>query len=116
MLLAVILAVAVVIYYLKLKYYTLRGPIPGLAPQFLLGNLMQSGMLRDTSLPLALKEFKSRYGDIFQFWIGARRWIIVSNIKDVQHIFTHRQIYDQGFSVSQTVGALFPDGLTACKG
>ncbi|CAF1063589.1 unnamed protein product [Adineta steineri] len=53
-------------YYLKLKYFTLHGPLPGMPPQFLLGNLAQSGLLFDkASLPEAHIAFKQRYGDIY---------------------------------------------------
>ncbi|CAF2845745.1 unnamed protein product [Rotaria sp. Silwood2] len=117
MLFVVILVVTLLLYYIKLKYYTFRGPLPGLPPHFLFGNLIQSGiLLGNVSRPDALLAFKARYGDIFQFWAGPTRVIVVSNINDVQHIFTHRHIYDQGDLTIQTFGVLFPDGLICNKG
>ena len=40
----------------------------------------------------------------------------MSNITDVQHIFTHRHIYDQGDLAIQTFGVLFPGGLICNRG
>ena len=43
---ALILFIIIVsIFYLKRKYFTLYGPIPGLLPQFSFGNLIQMGIL-----------------------------------------------------------------------
>jgi hypothetical protein len=109
--------IILLILYLKLKYYTLRGPIPGLPPHFIFGTLIQSGqLLRDASLPQVCSVFKARFGDIFQFWFGPTRFIIVSGIGDVQHIFTHRNIYDQGDLYIQQCGIIAPDGLISVKG
>ncbi|CAF1131795.1 unnamed protein product [Adineta steineri] len=104
-------------YYLKLKYFTLHGPLPGMPPQFLLGNLAQSGLLFDkASLPEAHIAFKQRYGDIYQFWISSTRLIVVNNLNDIQHIFTHRNIYDQGDIYVQKFSIVIPHGLISSKG
>ncbi|CAF4089072.1 unnamed protein product [Rotaria sp. Silwood2] len=103
--------------YLKLKYFTLRGPIPGLAPHFLFGNLIQSGqLLNGISLPQVCSKFKCRYGDIFQFWFGPIRFIMVNGITDVQHIFTHRNIYEQGDIYIEQFGIIVPNSLISVKG
>jgi hypothetical protein len=116
-LLLIFVVVTLLILYLKFKYYTLHGPLPGLPPHFLFGNLIQSGqLLHDASLPQVCSAFKARFGDIFQFWFGPTRFIIVSGIGDVQHIFTHRNIYDQGDIYIQQFGIIVPDGLIAVKG
>ncbi|CAF4858903.1 unnamed protein product [Rotaria socialis] len=61
-------------------------------------------------------EFKSRYGDIFQFWFGPTRYIIVSNANDIQHIFTNRHIYDQGNMFIEQFSTLFPNGYITLTG
>jgi hypothetical protein len=63
-----------------------------------------------------LAEFKYRYGDIYQFWFGPIRYIVVSGINDVQHIFSNRNIYDQGDIFIDQVSTLFPNGLITLKG
>lgn len=103
--------------YIKLKHFTLRGPIPGLAPHFIVGNLFQAGLLlKNASIPLTLEKFKKRYGDIFQFWLGPSRLIVLSGLEDIQHVFSNRQIYDQGDLFVHKFGLLFPDGLICTRG
>ncbi|CAF4738560.1 unnamed protein product [Rotaria sp. Silwood2] len=109
--------ITLLLLYLKLKYFTLRGPIPGLAPHFLFGNLIQSGqLLKGVSLPQVCSKFKCRYGDIFQFWFGPIRFIMVNGVTDVQHIFTHRNIYEQGDIYIEQFGIIVPNSLISVKG
>ena len=117
LLLLTIALISLVVLYLKLKYFTLRGALPGLPPHFFFGNLIQTGVLtRGTSLPQVYISFKDRFGDIFQIWLGFLRFIVVSDIEDVQHIFTHRHIYDQGDWFVEQFGVLVPDSLISLKG
>jgi hypothetical protein len=113
-----ILVVAVLVYYyLKVKYFTLHGSIPGLAPHFFIGNLVQSGLLfGNTSLPEACSAFKRRFGDIFQFWLSFTRIIVVNDLNDIQYIFTHRHIYDQGDIYVEKFSTVIPHGLISSKG
>jgi hypothetical protein len=110
-------AVLLGLLYAKLKYFTLRGPIPGISPHFLVGNLLQSGLLlRNASIPLTFEKLKNRFGDIFQFWLGPSRLIVLSGLDDIQHVFTNRHIYDQGDLFVHKFGLLFPDGLICTRG
>ena len=109
--------IILLLFYFKRKYFTFRGPIPGSSPHFLFGNLIESGgVFGGLSLAQGLLQFKKRFGDIFQFWLGPTRVIIVGNINDVQHIFNSRNIYDQGDLFVQQTRVLFPDGLISLKG
>ena len=90
MILIFIIGFIVLLYvYFKQKYFTLRGPLPGIPPQFLFGNLIQTGILRGESRPDVFNKLKSRLGDHYQLWFGPLRFIVVSNVNDLQHIFTH---------------------------
>jgi hypothetical protein len=101
----------------KIKYYTLRGPIPGISPQFLFGNFIQTGILfNDVSFPQVLLKLKKQFGDVFQVWLGSVRFVVVSNINDVQYIFTHRQVYDHSDLLFDNFSIVFPDGLGGCRG
>ncbi len=95
-LLIIIAFVAILFVYIKRKYFTLYGPIPGKPPQFLLGNLVHTGQLRGRYIGDCLTEFQGEYGDTFQIWFGLLHLICVCHPEDVQHIFTHRHIYEQG--------------------
>ncbi|CAF1501095.1 unnamed protein product [Adineta steineri] len=100
-----------------MKYFTLRGPIPGLSPHYFFGNTIQSGLvLKDLSLHEVYRTFKSRFGDVFQFWLGPWRVIVVSNIIDVQHIYTHRNIYEQGDILVEQFKLFLYDALICLKG
>ncbi|CAF1439415.1 unnamed protein product, partial [Adineta steineri] len=103
--------------YLKLKYFTLHGPLPGLAPQFLFGNMLQTGMLtRNESIANVQLELQRQFGDIYQFLMGSARFIGVCNADDVQHIFSNRHVYDQGDVYVEKFSVLFHDALICNKG
>lgn len=112
----IIVVIILIIFYVKEKYFTFHGPIPGLSPQFLFGNLLQSGLFNGVSPPHILFLFKKRFGDIFQFWFGPSRFIIINNISDVEHIFTHRNIYDQGDIFIEKFSVTYSESLISTKG
>jgi hypothetical protein len=110
-------ALLLIYIYVKLKYFTLRGDIPGLSPYVFFGNLIQSGILfngKTTAEVFPL--FQRRFGNIFEFWLGSTRVIVVSDIADVQHIFINRQLYDLGDIYVEKLGSLFPSSLMGIKG
>ncbi|CAF0850457.1 unnamed protein product [Adineta steineri] len=112
----IFVTVILLIFYFKQKYFTFHGSIPGLSPHFLFGNLLQSGFFKGESPPYILTTFRKRFGDIFQFWFGPFRFIIVNNITDVEHIFTHRNIYDQGDIFIDKFSISYSESLISTKG
>ena len=103
--------------YIKIKYFTVRNNFPGVSPNLIFGNLLQSGMLLNgTSTAEIFLSYKHRFGNIFQFWLGFTRVIIASDINDVQYIFNNRHIYDLGDLFVDKLGSLFPDSLMGIKG
>ncbi|CAF3698437.1 unnamed protein product [Rotaria sp. Silwood1] len=104
------------IIYLKLKYFTFRSSVPGLPPQFLFGNLLQTGLFKGNSLPQIYTSLRNRFGDIYQLQLGLFHAFIISNIDDIQHIFNHRHIYDQSDWAVKLAGILFPNCLITVKG
>jgi hypothetical protein len=104
-------------WYLKSKYFTLHGPVPGLAPQFLFGNMLQTGMLtRNESIVNVQLELQRQFGDVYQFSMGPVRFVAVCSADDVQHIFSNRHIYDQGDIYVEKFSVLFHDALICNKG
>lgn len=97
--------------YVKLKYFTLRGPIPGKPPQFLVGNLYQTGLVKGRYVGDIAREFQAIYGDTFHIWLSILHVICVCHPEDVQHIFTHRHIYEQGELHITQHRILFNDAL-----
>jgi hypothetical protein len=70
----------VVYYYLKWKYYTLRGRIPGLQPEFRYGNVRQLDINKRMigSYVHGFEKMQNQYGDIFQVWIGSNHYYVFS--------------------------------------
>ena len=113
----VVLLVTAVYCYIKRLYFTLCGPIPGLRPQFLLGNLLQTGILgQNAPMNIVFLKLKAQFGDVFQFWLGSTRIIVTSNLEDVQHIFAHRQIYDQGDIFVDKISLVNPNAMLCMRG
>ncbi|CAF1142003.1 unnamed protein product [Rotaria sp. Silwood1] len=113
----VVLFLTIFYYYVKYVYFTLRGPIPGIPPQFLFGNLLQTGIIwGDESLANVLLKLKIKFGDVFQYWFTYTRVIIVSSLEDIQHIFAHRNVYDQGDIFIEKLSIVNPSEVAALKG
>jgi hypothetical protein len=116
-LVVVVLFLTVLYYYIKRVYFTLTGPIPGLPPQFLVGNLLQTGVIgKNIPFNVILLDLKSKFGDIFQYWLGSSRVIVVSRLEDVQHIFSHRHIYEQGDIFINKISLLNPYSILCMRG
>ena len=111
-----IIIIVLLFMYVKFKYFTLRGPIPGIPPQFLLGNLIQINFTSDKSYGEIFSTLRKRFGDIYQIWLGYARFIVVNNVGDIQHIFTNRNIYDQGDLFAEKSTSFLPDALISIKG
>jgi hypothetical protein len=112
-----VLFTTVLYFYVKRVYFTLRGPVPGLPPQFLVGNLLQTGLLQgDVCSNIVFLQLKAKFGDIFQFWVASTRIIVVSCLEDVQHIFAHRHVYDQGDIFVEKINLLHPNAIVGLKG
>lgn len=113
----VVLFLTVLYYYVKSIYFTLRGPIPGTPPEFLFGNLLQTGLIwGDESLSDALLKLKIKFGDVFQYWFTYTRVIVVSSLEDIQHIFAHRNLYEQGDMFIEKLCIVNPSEVAALKG
>jgi hypothetical protein len=113
----VVLFLTVLYYYIKRVYFTLHGPIPGLPPQFFFGNLLQTGVIgENVSSNLVFLDLKKKFGDIFQYWVGPTRIFVVSCLEDVEHIFGHRYIYDQGEIYTDKISLANPYSMLSMKG
>jgi hypothetical protein len=114
----IVLFITILYYYFKSVYFTLRGPIPGVSPQFFFGNLLQFGFLswKPVSMPDVILQLKEKFGDVYQIWFGSSRLIMISCLEDAQHIFSHRNIYDQGEIFTEKVKLLNSDGILGLKG
>jgi hypothetical protein len=112
-LLLVVILLTIIFVYIKLKYFTLYGPIPGKSPHFLFGNILQTGLARGRYFGDISKELQDKYGDIFQIWFGRLHLICICDPNDVQHIFTHRHIYEKSNLHLNQYRIAFNDALIA---
>lgn len=115
-LILLLIAIILCFVYVKLKYFTLRGPIPGIPPQFLFGNLLQTGLITGSTYSVIYTALQKRFGDVCQMWFGHERFIIISNPDDAQHIFLNRHKYEQGKIFTDKLGILLPKGIIASTG
>jgi hypothetical protein len=113
----VVLFSLILYYYVKYAYFSFDGPLPGIPPQILFGNVLQTGILgRGETLPTVFRQLQAKFGDVFQFWLGPTRVIVVSGLEDVQHIFAHRHVYDQGGSFINKYSIINPNALICLTG
>ncbi len=53
-------------------YYSLHDSLPGMSPQVLFGNVLQTGILeRGETLATIFRQLQSKFADVFQFWLGS---------------------------------------------
>ncbi|CAF2491019.1 unnamed protein product [Rotaria sp. Silwood2] len=107
----IVVLLATIYIYFKRTYFTPHDSLPGLSPQFLVGNLRQTGITGGKPPAVVFLEWQEKYGDVFQFWFGPMPFVCVCGIEDVQHILTHRHIYEQGDSRLHKQKLLFHDSL-----
>ncbi|CAF1159500.1 unnamed protein product [Didymodactylos carnosus] len=107
---------SIVYLYLKRKYFTLVGPLPGLPPRFLFGNLLDVDILKGEPLVNVYAKLQQTYGDVCQFWAGPDHFYMFSKVEHFQHIFTHRNIYDLADVSIRFFGLQMPSSLLAIKG
>ncbi|CAF1263043.1 unnamed protein product [Adineta steineri] len=121
-LLSLIAVLVVTIYfYIKWKYYTLRGSVPGLEPEFLFGNLRQLGIITSNkelidSYIHGCEKMQKLYGDIFQFWLGANHFYVFCRPEHAEEIYTHRHIFDRADMRIKTFGLVAENTLIATIG
>lgn len=63
------------------------------------------------SLYCLLSFEKEIFSDVYRFCVGSSCFIVVNNINDIQHIFTHRNIYEQGDIHINQFSLLFKDAF-----
>ncbi|CAF1199150.1 unnamed protein product [Didymodactylos carnosus] len=90
--------------------------VPGVEPQFLLGNLLQSGALSGKPYFQIFSDYQEKYGDIFKYRFGPHSVVAFNRLDHVQYIFAHRHIYDHAKLASETFSLLTPNGLIALTG
>lgn len=114
--LLVLILITIIFVYVKLKFFTLYGPIPGQAPRFLLGNLLEMGQLHGKYIGEAFQDYQKKYGDTYQVYLGLLHLICICHPDDVQHVFTHRHIYEQGNLHVDQHRLVLNDALICTKG
>ena len=90
-----ILFVLLIYIYFKWLHFTLRGPLAGLPPQLLIGNLLQTGVIgQGEPLLNVFRRLQDKFGDVFQFRLGPTRVVVITRLEDMQYIFAHRHKYE----------------------
>ncbi|CAF0902462.1 unnamed protein product [Didymodactylos carnosus] len=118
---SIIILPIVVYYYLKWKYYTLRGGIPGLQPEFKYGNLRQLRIMTSKehvidSYVYGFQKMQKQYGDIFQIWIGSTHYYVFCRPEHAERIYSDRHIFDRADVRTKTFGLIAEDFLITLIG
>ncbi|CAF1409808.1 unnamed protein product [Rotaria magnacalcarata] len=107
-------------WYLKRTYLAIDDrtkKIPGLKPEWLFGNVRNTGILSGKKvLHEVFAEFKKKYGDVFSFRIGTLNVLVLSRIEHAQHVLTSRQLYDVPNASVNRPGLVIPTSLVALLG
>lgn len=116
-LIIVVLFIGIFYIYIKRSYFTLYGSIPGIPPHFLVGNLIQTDVIgKNIPFNIIFLDLKAKFGDVFQYWLGPSRMISINRLEDIQHIFSHRHIYDQGELFTEKISLVNPYAILCLTG
>ena len=120
-LVSMLLLITLACFYLKWKYFTLHGPVPGIQPEFLFGNLRQLDLITSKkeiidSYVHGFEKMRNRYGDVFQFWIGANHCYAFCRPEHAEQIYSARHIFDRAEIRKNTFGLIAENALIALMG
>ncbi|CAF1598274.1 unnamed protein product, partial [Didymodactylos carnosus] len=118
---SIVILIIAIYFYIKWKYYTVHGTVPGLEPEFLSGNLRQLGVVSSNrelidSYGYACEKMQKVYGDIFQLWIGINHYYVFCRPDHAQEIYTHRNIFDLAKIRTKTWGLISKHALVTLIG
>ncbi|CAF1080174.1 unnamed protein product [Rotaria sordida] len=103
--------------YLKRWFSPSFDDPPGMKPQILVGNLINSGLLSGKqTFPEVLIDYQRRYSDKFMFWFGPHRCIVFCRPEHAQIIFTDRHNFEQSPLIMPYFDLLCPYGISLLTG
>ncbi|CAF4282321.1 unnamed protein product [Rotaria sp. Silwood2] len=108
-------------FYIKWKYFTLRGSAPGLGPEFLFGNLRQLGVigpnkeLIDTYVH-ACDKLQKKFGDLFQLWMGSNHFYVFCRPEHAAQIYGDRYRFDLAVMRTKTFGLISENFIISLTG
>ncbi|CAF5153723.1 unnamed protein product, partial [Rotaria magnacalcarata] len=111
MLIIVALLIVISLLYLVLKHRYYTNPddeIPGSPLEFFFGHSQSTGLLSGKALPVIVSELQQSYSDVFTFWCGHKRSIVLNTIEHVPYVFANRQIYEQGSITADEFSLVVP--------
>ena len=90
-------------------------------PEFLFGNLLQLDLITSKkeiidSYVHGLEKMQNRYGDVFQFWIGANHCYAFCRPEHAEQIYSARHVFDRAEIRKNTFGLIADNALKALMG
>lgn len=119
MLVVAVLSVLFILVYIygKYRYSPSEDDPPGLKPQILFGNLINTGILSGKkAFHEVLSEFQHRFGDIFQFWLASHRCIVFCQLEHVEVILRNRHIFELSPLGLPNFDLMIPNGISMVYG
>jgi len=113
-----LLIVVILVYiYLKSHYSLSKDDPPGIKPQILFGNLINTGILSGKkALREILVDLQHRFGDVYQFWLGSHQCLVFCRLEHVEMIFKNRQIFEQSPLSIPNLDLINPNGFPSVIG
>ena len=119
MLLTSLLLIVVILFYIYLKSHYSSSPDdpPGIKPQILFGNLINTGIFSGKkSLREVLIDLQHRLGDVYQFWLGSHQCVVFCRLEHVEIIFKNRKIFEQSVLSVPNVDLMNSNGIITMVG
>ena len=107
--------------YIKWKYYSLHGSIPGIEPELFYGNLRQLDIITSNkelidSYIHGCAKLQKLYGDIFQYWLGSNHFYVFCRPDHAEQIYHHRNAIDRAEMHKNTFGLIAEGALITLIG
>jgi cytochrome P450 len=113
-----LLTIIILIYiYLKSHYSSSPDDPPGIKPQILFGNLINTGVLSGKkAFHEVLFDLQHRLGDVYQYWLGPNQCLVFCRLEHVEAIFKNRHIFELSPLSTSDIDFMTPNGIGSAIG
>ena len=114
-----LLVFVIILIYIQLKrrFISLSNGVPGMEPQILMGNLINSGLLfGKIAFHEIMQNHRRRYGDKSVFWFGSRPTFIFCLPEHAKAIFSDRQRFERSPLFLVNFDIICPANITVLTG
>lgn len=112
-----VVAITLIYIYLKRRFILLGNGVPGMEPQIIVGNFLNSGLLSGKiTFHEILYGHQRQYGDKFIFWFGSTPNFVFCLPQHAKEVFSDRQRFEQSPLFLPNFDLMCPANLTILTG